>query len=83
MPTEPLHLYLWLGFVLAAVAAAAELYGNFSLTCTGVSLTNGSLLTASCLGLNGPEEGPLPRNRLDLAMCIGLDQVSGHLQWEV
>ncbi|GAB1317409.1 Cyanovirin-N [Madurella fahalii] len=73
-------LPFWLGFVLAA--AAVENYGNFSLTCSGVTLDN-SVLTASCCGLGGADEDTPAQSRLDLALCIGLDQVSGRLQWEV
>ncbi|KXX79126.1 Cyanovirin-N [Madurella mycetomatis] len=73
-------LSFWLGLVL--VAAATETYGNFSLTCSGVALDN-SVLSASCSGLGGADEDTPAQSRLDLALCIGLDQVSGRLQWEI
>jgi hypothetical protein len=72
----------WLGSALAAIST--ELHGNFSLTCSGVKLVNNSFLAASCLSpAEAGGEGPLAPTKLDLAMCIGLNQVSGHLQWEI
>ncbi|KAK4241218.1 hypothetical protein C8A03DRAFT_30702 [Achaetomium macrosporum] len=77
-------------FTLAAslVTVAADSYGNFSLTCTGVSLFHGFFLGATCAtccnpNANNVEDESENKNELDLTMCIGLNQTSGHMKWEV
>jgi hypothetical protein len=63
--------------------AAASPFGNFSLSCTGVDLFHNFFLGATCCrpGDHGAETQF--ENELDLTMCIGLNQVTGHMQWEV
>jgi hypothetical protein len=77
-------------FSLAAslIAVAAECYGNFSLSCTSVSLFHGFFLGATCATCCNPNaDGVIDesenQNELDLTMCIGLNQTSGHMKWEV
>ncbi|KAK4100443.1 hypothetical protein N658DRAFT_524805 [Parathielavia hyrcaniae] len=65
--------------------ATASSYGNFSLSCTDVDLTHNVVLNATCCGApaDGAVEPQLDHNELDLSKCIGLDQITGHMQWEV
>ena len=61
---------------------------NFSLTCTTISLTHNFFLGATCALPPSPADAggsavQSDDNQLDLTMCIGLDQVTGHMQWEV
>ena len=73
---------------LTTAAPTPTTSGNFSLTCTTISLTHNFFLGATCalppspadVGGSGVQSDD---NQLDLTMCIGLDQVTGHMQWEV
>ncbi|KAK4151047.1 CVNH domain-containing protein [Chaetomidium leptoderma] len=67
--------------LLATAAAVPD--GNFSLTCTGVDLFHNFFLAATCYRPVEDGSKAQSQNELDLTMCIGLDQVSGHMQWEV
>ena len=71
--------------LLASVAAIATPIsaGNFSLSCTEVNLTNHYFLNATCTTPDNGNADAQSQNRLDLAMCIGIDYISGGLQWEV
>ncbi|KAK3307433.1 uncharacterized protein B0T15DRAFT_510707 [Chaetomium strumarium] len=77
-------------FSLAAslITVTAECYGNFSLSCTGVSLFHGFFLGATCATCCNSDADSVvdeseTQNELDLTMCIGLNQTSGHMKWEV
>ena len=73
----------------AAAAAAVASRGDFSRTCSNVQLADNFFLRASCC--RPPAEttssssslSAQSQNELDLDMCIGLNQVTGRLQWEV
>ena len=66
-----------------ATAAAANPYSNFSRSCTAVGLFHNFFLGATCCHPDGNGNDAQSENELDLTMCIGLNQVSGHMQWEV
>ncbi len=59
--------------------------GNFSLSCTAINLRHGFFLGATCCRPTTDADTTTAEsdNQLDLTMCIGLDQVSGGMQWEV
>lgn len=79
-----LALCAWLASLLAnASADGGPSYQNFSLSCTDVGLFHGFFLNASCCYPVVNNADARSQNLLDLTMCIGLDQVSGRLQWEV
>jgi hypothetical protein len=66
-----------------ATAAAANPYGNFSRSCTAVDLFHNFFLGATCCHPDDNGNDAQSKNELDLTMCIGLNQASGHMQWEV
>lgn len=72
-------------FTITATATPTS-YGNFSQSCTSIQLTNNFFLRASCF--HPPDENSnvtassANDNKLDLAMCIGLDQVTGRMEWQ-
>ncbi|KAK4034141.1 CVNH domain-containing protein [Parachaetomium inaequale] len=66
-----------------ATAAAANPYANFSRSCTAVGLFHNFFLGATCCHPGDDGNDSQSENELDLTMCIGLNQVSGHMQWEV
>lgn len=87
-----------LAAVFAAAAAVppstTSTYANFSQSCTAVGLSHSFFLGATCCypELVGTGEGEdhgggvveaQSLNELDLTMCIGLDQGSGRMKWEV
>ncbi|KAK4129895.1 hypothetical protein BT67DRAFT_437425 [Trichocladium antarcticum] len=78
-----------LASVLASVSvmAAPLTAGNFSLSCTGVNLTRNHILNAACAtrphGSTGTSTSMSFQNKLDLALCIGIDSQSSRLQWDV
>ncbi|KAH6847144.1 CVNH domain-containing protein [Chaetomium sp. MPI-CAGE-AT-0009] len=63
--------------------AAADPYANFSRSCTGVDLFHGFFLGATCCHPDDNGSEAHSENELDLTMCIGLNQVTGKMQWEV
>lgn len=65
------------------VTAAALSYSNFSLSCTAVDLFHNFFLGATCCHPVDDGVDAQSPNELDLTMCIGLDQVSGQMQWEI
>lgn len=82
-------LHACLGTLLRTAAAAptsSSLAGNFSLSCTAIDLWHNFFLGATCRR-PGSRDGTVAAqsnyNQLDLTMCIGLDQATGHMQWEV
>jgi hypothetical protein len=68
---------------LFATLATAMSYGNFSRSCTGVDLFHNFFLGATCCHPADNGADVESQNELDLTMCIGLNQVSGKMQWEV
>lgn len=77
----PTLCFVALASLLATAAASS--YGNFSLSCSKLSLFHGFFLGASCCR---PDEAGVESqsvNQLDLTMCIGMDQMSGRMQWEM
>ena len=68
---------------LLAASAAAMSYGNFSRSCTSVDLFHNFFLGATCCHPTDNGVDAESQNELDLTMCIGLNQVSGQMQWEV
>lgn len=82
-----LFLFLLASLVASLPTAAAPAsygsYGNFSLSCTAVDLFHNFFLGATCCHPSSDGVDAQSDNELDLTMCIGLDQVSGHMQWEV
>jgi hypothetical protein len=65
------------------VTAATDPFINFDRSCTNIHLYHNFFLGATCWyhdhdGVDIPTE-----NELDLTMCIGLDQTTGGMQWEV
>lgn len=94
-----LLLLFLLSFTAALVTAAPTSIspGNFSLTCSAIDLVHNFFLGATCCHpiatapASSPDDGngggvvveAQSDNQLDLTMCIGLNQVSGRMQWEV
>ncbi|KAL2144363.1 hypothetical protein VTI28DRAFT_9187 [Corynascus sepedonium] len=71
------------GSFTASTASASNSFGNFSRSCTRVGLFHNFFLSATCFHPEDDGTNALSANELDLAMCIGLDQRSGRMQWEV
>jgi hypothetical protein len=72
-----------LAFPATKPGSSSSQYHNFSLSCTAVDLFHNFFLGATCCR---PSDGAVEiqsQNELDLTMCIGLDQKSGRMQWEV
>ena len=66
-------------FGTLATAAARGDRGDFSLTCTDVSLDSTDL-KAACYTGRTEDRAPHPNN-LDLNLCIGLNQSTNQLEW--
>ncbi|KAL2019339.1 hypothetical protein VTK56DRAFT_9719 [Thermocarpiscus australiensis] len=76
-------LSFWLASGLAVADAESHAHGNFSLSCHGIDLVSTVFLIASCRAPGQGTAETLWRNKLDLNLCIGLDQASGRLQWDI
>jgi hypothetical protein len=63
--------------------AAADPYANFSRSCTGIDLVPNFFLGATCCHPGEDGSDVHSENELDLNLCIGLDQVTNQLKWEV
>ncbi|KAH6623752.1 CVNH domain-containing protein [Chaetomium tenue] len=63
--------------------AAADSFTDFSRSCTGVDLFHNFFLSATCCHPDDNGADAQSENELDLTMCIGLDQRTGQMQWEV
>ncbi|SPQ24891.1 adccff4a-7c86-460b-9831-70005cb4a6a3 [Thermothielavioides terrestris] len=61
----------------------ASSYGNFSRTCTDIKLVHTFFLRATCCNSSTDGVEAQSHNELILPMCIGMDQVSGYMKWEV
>ncbi|KAH6615492.1 CVNH domain-containing protein [Chaetomium sp. MPI-SDFR-AT-0129] len=79
---RPIPFLVSTAFLLAS-ETAADFPGNFSRSCTGVGLSHNFFLGASCSHPDNNGVNSQSVNQFDLAMCIGLDQASGKMQWEV
>ncbi|KAL2163580.1 hypothetical protein VTH06DRAFT_5638 [Thermothelomyces fergusii] len=77
-----LSLSAWPAFILAT-AAALSAFGNFSRSCTGVGLARRFILGATCCRPEDDGTCTESANELDLTMCIGINQTSGRMRWEV
>ncbi|KAL2186118.1 hypothetical protein L209DRAFT_686459 [Thermothelomyces heterothallicus CBS 203.75] len=78
----PFSLFVWVASIFAT-AAASSAFGNFSRSCTGVGLVRSFILGATCCHPDDDGTYTESTNELDLTMCIGLDQTSGRMRWEV
>ncbi|KAK3320119.1 hypothetical protein B0T19DRAFT_281583 [Cercophora scortea] len=65
--------------VIPALATAVAAYGNFSHTCQDIELVNTDV-RATCLD---EAASTLYTNELDLNLCVGLDQTTAQLKWEL
>lgn len=79
---RPFPLLVSTAFLLVR-ETAADFPGNFSRSCTGVGLSHNFFLGASCSHPDNNGLNAQSANQFDLTMCIGLDQASGKMQWEV
>ncbi|KAL2264153.1 hypothetical protein VTK26DRAFT_1271 [Humicola hyalothermophila] len=73
--------------IAANGAATATSYGNFSRSCTSVHLDDDDVvLRASCYppaGQDGNNAGSVKDNKLELPLCIGLDQTTAQMEWSI
>ncbi len=79
------HIVVFWLVAIRAMAAAAPLikqtpYSNFTESCFGIHLVQNSL-NARCHARTTPDSDL--GNSLDLNLCVGIDQRTGTLGWEV
>lgn len=65
------------------VTVATDPFINFDRSCTNVHLSHNFFLGATCWYADHDHVEIPTENELDLTMCIGLDQATGQMQWEV
>lgn len=75
-------LFVWVATILAT-AAASSAFANFSRSCTGIGLVRRFILCATCCSPEDDGTYTESANELNLNLCVGLDQTSGRMRWEV
>ncbi len=81
------HPRFWLACLLFSTVLVLGASTNFTSSCVDVGLSQDSLLSASCsTTVSSPTNDTLGEchdSEIDLNLCLGVDQLTGDLQWSI